>query len=73
MSKNINTKSMFKTQQYTIYSKKNSQRAMQIQSSANLLQENSFNQQRGKSRYKSNRKTQEVSMEETDQAKDQGK
>ena len=64
---------MFKTQQYTIYSKKNSQRAMQIQSSANLLQENSFNQQRGKSRYKSNRKTQEVSMEETDQAKDQGK
>ena len=46
---------------------------MQIQSSANLLQENSFNQQRGKSRYKSNRKTQEVSMEETDQAKDHGK
>ena len=45
---------------------------MQIQSSANRLQQSSFNQQRD-SRYKSSRKTQEVSMEEIDQAKDKGK
>ena len=43
-----------------------------MQHSANLLQQSLFNQQRGRSRYKSNRKTQEVSMEETDQTKDQG-
>ena len=46
---------------------------MQTQSSANLLQQSSFNQQRDRSRYKSRRKTQEVSMEEIDQVKDQGK
>ena len=46
---------------------------MQIQSSANLLEQSSFNQQRGRSRYKSSTKTQEVSMEEIDQAKDQEK
>ena len=45
---------------------------MQIQSSANLLQQSSFNQQRDRSRYKSSRKTQEVSMEEIDQAKIKG-
>ena len=50
-------------------SKKYSQRATQIQSSANLSQQSSFNQQRDRSRYKSSRKTQEVSMEEIDQAK----
>ena len=46
---------------------------MQIQSSANLLQQSSFNQQRDRSRYKSSRKTQEVSMEEIDQTKDKRK
>ena len=54
-------------------SKKYSQRAMQIQSPANLLQQSSFNQQRDRSRCKSSRRTQEVSVEEIDQAKDQGK
>ena len=39
----------------------------------NLLQQSSLNQQRDRSRYKSNIKTQEVSMEQIDQAKDQGK
>ena len=40
-------------------SKKYSQRAMQIQSPANLLQQSSFNQQRDRSRCKSSRRTQE--------------
>ena len=44
-----------------------------MQSPANLLQQSSFNQQRERSRYKSSRKTQEVTMKEIDQAKDQGK
>ena len=46
---------------------------MQIQSSANVLQQSTYNQQRDRSRCKSSRKTQEVSMEEIDQAKDKGK
>ena len=53
-------------------SKNNSQRATQIRSSANLLQQGSFNQQRGRSRYKSSRKTQEVSTEENDGTKEIG-
>ena len=46
---------------------------MQIQSPANLLQQSSFNQQRDRSRCKNSRRTQEVSVEEIDQAKGQGK
>ena len=51
----------------------NSEEERIVKNTANFLQQSRFNQQRDKSRYKSSRKTQEVSMEEIDQAEDQGK